>query len=118
MRGSITYPIEIIYVEALYKQILLCSNISKFTKYFHIISHFILTMILLNGVRKVIKDTNSYKAKKIYSLSDNRSRIKGKREQMQKNQLNTTAVNEVKSNRNIERLRCIRFPRLKKAFLE
>lgn len=52
---------------------------------------------------KVIKDANSYKAKKLYGLSDNRSRINEAREQTQKNQLNTTAVNEVKSNRNVKR---------------
>jgi len=55
------------------------------------------------GVMKVIKDANSYKAKKLYGLSDNRSRINEAREQTQKNQLNTTAVNEVKSNRNVKR---------------
>lgn len=119
MRWSITYPVKIIYVEALCKQILFCSNICMFTKYLHIISHFILTMILFNGVMKVIKDTNSYKAKKLYGLSDNRSRIET-RGQMQKNQLNTTAVNEVKSNRNVKRdLRYIRFQiRLEKALME
>ena len=45
---------------------------------------------------QVTKDTNNYKAKKLHGLSGNRSRINKTREEMQKNQFNTTAVNEVK----------------------
>lgn len=54
-------------------------------------------MILLDGVMKVIK--NNYKVKKLHGLSGNRSRTNETREEIKKNQFNTTAVNEVESNK-------------------